>query len=88
MKTDTIQLAVDGSHGRYAAKRFFELYPQFVDRLDADEEIIMQDPDHEHHLEVWDEFVSNFEVIEEGVRWFIYEDGDVFFVSEHHDFND
>lgn len=86
MTQNTIQLAVDGSHGIYAAKRFFELYPQFVDRLDADEELIMQDPEHEHHSDTWERFVNDFEVMVDGTRWYIWEDGDIFFVSENHDF--
>lgn len=87
MASDTIQLAVDGSFGIYVPERFFERFPQFLDHLSEDEKKIINNPDHEHYYEVWDHFVSNFEVIKDGDRWFIHQDGDVFFVSEHHQFD-
>lgn len=84
---DTIQLAVDGCWGIYVPQRFFERFPQFLDRLNEEDQDIINNPMHEHHFEVWDDFVRNFEVMKDGARWFIWEDGDVFFVSEHHQFN-
>lgn len=88
MKTDTIQLAVDGSWGIYVPQRFFERYPQFLEHLNKEDHAIIENPEHEHYWEVWDQFVSNFTVMKDGDRWSIYQDGDVFFVSEHHQFND
>lgn len=88
MRRDTIQLAVDGSFGIYVPKRFFERYPQFVEHLNEEDQAIIENPEHEQYWEVWDHFVTHFEVMKEGVRWTIYQDDDVFFVSEHHTFND
>lgn len=88
MTNDTIQLAVDGSFGIYVPQCFFERYPQFLEHLNEKDHAIIENPEHEHYWEVWDQFVSNFTVINDGVRWFIHQDGDVFFVSEHHQFND
>lgn len=88
MTNDTIQLAVDGSFGIYVPKRFFERYPQFLTHLNEEDHAVVSNPEHKHYWEVWDQFVQNFRVIKDGVRWSIYEDGDVFFVSEHHHFND
>lgn len=88
MRTDTIQLAVDGLHGHYIPQRFFQLYPQFLDHLNEEDHAVIKDPEHEHYYEVWDHFVTHFEVVKDNVRWFLYCDDDVFFVSEHHTFND
>lgn len=88
MTNDTIQLAVDGSFGIYVPKRFFERFPQFLEHLNDEDQDIITNPEHEHYFEVWDQFVSTFEVVKDGNRWSIYQDDDVFFVSEHHVFDD
>lgn len=41
---DTIKLAVDSVHGINQPKRFFELYPQFIDKLDEEAQAIINDP--------------------------------------------
>jgi len=88
MTNDTIQLAVDGSFGIHVPKRFFQRYPQFLEHLNEEDHAIIENPEHEHYWDVWDQFVQDFRVIKDGVRWFIHRDVDVFFVSEHHQFND
>lgn len=87
MINETIQLAVDGSFGIYVPQRFFERFPQFLEHLNEEDQEIITNPKHEHYFEVWDYFVSTFEVIKDGHRWFIHQDDDVFFVSEHHQFD-
>jgi hypothetical protein len=85
----TIQLAVDSIWGTNTPKRFFERYPQFLTHLNEEDHDIISNPEHEHYWEVWDQFVSNFTVMKDGDRWFLsLDEGDVFFVSEHHQFND
>lgn len=84
----TIQLAVNGLWGINTPKRFFERYPQFLTHLNEEDHDIISNPEHEHYWEVWNQFVQDFRVVKDGDRWSIYEDGDVFFVSEHHEFND
>lgn len=85
---DTIKLAVDSVHGINQPKRFFELYPQFVDKLDQDAQSIINDPCHDQYWDVWDDFIYRFEVTIEGIRWTIYEDDDIFFVADTHVWND
>lgn len=85
---DTIKLAVDSVHGINQPKRFFELYPQFVDRLDEEAQAIINDPSHDHYFDVWDEFARSFEVMVEGVTWRIVEDDDIFFVADTHVWDD
>ena len=84
----TIMLAVDGCHGMYIPQRFFKLYPEFISYLNDDDRLIIDDPDHENYWDVWDDFVSSFNVVKDGVRWFLHLDDDVFFVREHHNFNE
>lgn len=83
----TIQLAVDSLWGINTPKRFFEQYPQFLTHLNMEDQAIIENPEHEAYWDVWNQFVSDFRVIKYGDRWSIYEDGDVFFVSEHHQFD-
>lgn len=85
---NTIKLAVDGAHGIYQPKRFFELYPQFIDRLDQEAQAIINDPSHEQYWDVWDDFINRFEVIIEGTRWTICEDDSIFFVADTHVWDD
>lgn len=87
MDNETIQLAVDGVHGIYVPKRFFEMYPQFLEHLNEDDQYIINNPEHEQYWHLWEYFVDNFHVIKDGVRWSLYCDNDVFFVSEKHEFN-
>jgi hypothetical protein len=84
MTNDTIKLAVDGAHGIHVSKRFFELYPQFLERLNDEDKKIITNPDHEHYNEVWDDFYRNFSVrlhTDSG-------DGDVFFVRDDHEWDE
>lgn len=85
---DTIKLAVDGSHGINQPKRFFELYPQFIDKLDEEAQAIINDPTHEQYWDVWDEFSRSFELVEDGVTWSIVQDDDIFFVADTHVWDD
>jgi hypothetical protein len=87
---DTIKLAIDGSWGIYIPQRFFERYPQFTEHLNSDEDqaIIEQGPEHEHYWDVWTDFLDGFETAptSDGYRWKLYQDGDVWFVREDHEF--
>ena len=84
----TIQLAVDSLWGINTPKRFFERYPQFLDHLNEEDHDIISNPEHSQYWDVWNQFVQDFRVVKDGDRWSIYQDEDVFFVSEHHQFND
>lgn len=81
---DTIKLAVDGIHGINQPKRFFERYPQFLDRLDDEAQTIINDPSHDQYWDVWNDFSRSFEIMVEGVTWRIVEDDDIFFVADNH----
>lgn len=85
---DTIKLAVDSVHGINQPKRFFERFPQFLDRLDDEAKTIMNDPYHDQYWDVWDEFSRSFEIMVDGVTWRIVEDGDIFFVADTHIWDD
>ncbi len=87
MGDDTIKLAVDGSWGIYVPQRFFEMYPQFLEHLNDEDQDIISNPEHEHYFEVWDYFTSNFSRPDGAHRWSIYQDSDVFFVRDDHDFD-
>ena len=86
--SDTIKLAVDGSWGIYAPARFFKLHPQFLEHLNEDEQAIMSDPANDGYDDIWDEFVRDFEVKlhtdSDDHRWNLYQDGDIFFVRNDH----
>jgi hypothetical protein len=92
MTNDTIELAVDGLWGIYAPARFFELYPQFLEHLNEDEQAIMSDPYHEQYNDVWDAFVRDFEVKlyadADDHRWNLYQDDDIFFVRDDHQWDE
>jgi hypothetical protein len=85
---DTIKLAVDSVHGINQPKRFFERYPQFIDKLDEEAQTIINDPCHDQYWDVWDEFSRSFEVMVEGITWRIVEDDDIFFVADTHVWDD
>ena len=89
---DTIKFAVDGVHEIHVPKRFFELYPQFLERLNDEDKEIITNPDHEHYFEVWDDFYRNFSVrlhTDSGDhRWILYQDEDVFFVRDDHEWDE
>lgn len=81
--TSDIILAVDGCHGIHVPSRFFVKFPQFLDRLNDNEQEIISNPEHEHYWDVWDDFVRDFKVSNDGKNWRIMlSDGDVFFVSD------
>ena len=85
---DTIKLAVDSVHGINQPKRFFELFPQFIDKLDEEAKTILNDPSHDQYWDIWNEFSRSFEVVVEGITWRILEDDDIFFVADTHVLND
>jgi hypothetical protein len=87
MSDDTIKLAVDGCWGIYVPQRFFEMYPQFLEHLNNGDSDIISDVNHEHYWDVWDEFTSNFVRVVGPHRWSIYQDSDVFFVRDDHNFD-
>lgn len=85
--TESIILAVDGIYGRYVYKRFFERFPQFLERIEPSERHIVTDPDHQDYCDVWDDFYRDFEVMKDGIRWYLFEDGDIYFVSEDYNWD-
>jgi len=80
--SDTRVLAVDGLYGHYVPKRFFERFPQFLEHVEDADQRILQCPDHSDYFETWDLFVRYFEVMKDGKRWHLEQDGDLWFVSE------
>lgn len=73
-----------------------QLYCNHIDEKIAKEmNISMEDvlicqsgPDHEWYWESWDAIISNAEWIEDGVKWGLHQDGDLWEVPEGFSFDE
>lgn len=88
-KYSGIILFVDSHHGAYIPKVFVEMinrdYWQPIS--DYDEKILMAGPDVDdscEYWEVWHKFIdgSQFLTDQDGHKWFLHQDGDVFLMCE------
>jgi hypothetical protein len=50
--------------------------------------ICQSGPDHEWYWESWDAIISNAEWIEDGVKWGLHQDGDLWEVPEGFSFDE
>jgi len=85
---DMINCIIDGCHGIY-------LPQEFMKRIDRERwgitkeqaDIILDGPDHEHYLDVWQEIIDDAEFEDEEGVWLLYQDQDLFMVHEDYDWS-
>ena len=82
---NTKVLLVDGSTGIYGAKCFIEKYDRKEWHILLDDAEILKDIDHKDYWEVWDDVMTYAYFEEDGHRWTLYQDGDLWAVRDDYD---
>lgn len=77
-------LLIDGASGIYIPKEFIESYEiEAWGIKPEDAKTLLQGPDAEYYWETWDDVISYAEFTDEdGRKWTLHQDGDLFAVSE------
>jgi len=84
---NTINCIIDGQCGIHIPQWFAEKFDLSKwSGINADDiDIIKSGSDHELYWEAWDEVMSDAKYIDDyGITWTLYQDGDLFAVSENH----
>ena len=79
-------LVLSDGHGIYIP----QLWCQGIDQAEADMlgirlddvKVRQADPDHEWYWEAWQAILDSASIVSDGVRWHLYQDGDLWEVPE------
>ena len=85
--TATPRLLIDGNRGIYVPKQFAAMYPHLIEHCCEDDTlgILEQGPDAEHYWEAWDEVLTRVTFCEDGITYYLSQDGDLFAIPEGFD---
>lgn len=79
---DDTKLLIDGCNGVYVPKRFYEnfdLSAWHVDDIDGIE--ALGDIESRHYDDVWQEVLETAYFMQDGVKWTLTQDGDLFAIA-------
>ena len=84
------EIILSDSRGIYIPQNFAEIFDMDQWNISKeDEEILISGPDHEWYWETWDTILNNAEYIDDdGVKWQLFQDGDVFAVVWDEDYDE
>lgn len=89
---ETLKYIMSDAHGIYIPKNFVELFEwEGIDPKDR--EILLDGPDHLDYWEAWDSVLESAFYQEkingnDGYRWTLHQDGDLFAVRSDHQWED
>lgn len=86
MFNEDVQLLVDGAHGQYIPQIFVQNYKNYIleKSVNADDlNILLEGPYAQYYWEAWDT-VEQSAILQDdnGIRWTLYQDGDLWAVKE------
>ena len=90
MEKQTIHCLIDDAHGIYVPQAFaqgFDMVAWSVHPEDA--AILSSGPDTEYYWDTWDTVLNDAKFTDEhGETWYLYQEGDLFVVSENHEWEE
>ena len=84
---DKIELLLTDARGIYIPRDFTDL-TEFHDSVTEGDREILADPEHEYYWEVWENVLNTAYAVINGVRWTIYQEGDLWAVRDDMTDND
>ena len=83
-----MELLIDGHHGIYIPQLFCQFYAdrfKGIDKEDIDE--IMKGSNNEWYWEAWDNILNSAYIVQDGKKYFLYQDMDLFLIVEDEEVN-
>lgn len=75
------EFLIDEARGVYVPKKFAELFDMRAWHVDEEDEVILlKGPDAENYWEAWEDVLAHAYIIEQGKKWTLEQDGDLFAV--------
>lgn len=81
MKLENSKLLLSDRHGIYIPKTFAESFEGWG-IADGDRTILITGPEHEWYWETWDSVLNYANFTQDGVKYYLYQDGDLWAVPE------
>jgi hypothetical protein len=79
-----MDLLLDGNRGIYIPKQFIDTYgvPEWQG-ITEEQRQILSNTEHEDYWEVWEKILQDASIVQDGVKYTLYQDGDLWLVAEN-----
>ena len=78
-----VQLLIDESNGIYIPRKFYENFDLNKWGIDINQFTELKDVENEHYWDAWDELIQHAKYVDSnGITWRLYQDGDLFAITE------
>lgn len=87
MQDHKIKILLEDTRGIYIPQVFYKEFKFEKFSLDRENYTGLSDPANESYWDTWSRLLTNAEhTDEQGYKWFLFQDGDLFLVREDYDF--
>ncbi len=78
-----MELLIDGHHGVYIPKLFCEYYAENFEGIDKEDIETCKDPNNQWYWESWDNILNNAYIIQDGKKYILWQNMDLFLIEEN-----